>query len=107
GGKWVGKPDLAVLGKRVHWIVDYKMGGVLDYGTDAPKSVYVSQLQLYAVLEHARTGEWPGLAYLLPFKQRTVKVPIDPSSCEELASRLETALAGFNECVPETQPASP
>jgi hypothetical protein len=107
GERLIGKPDLVILGEGVHWIVDYKTGGVLDFETRLPKAEYVTQLQQYAVLEHERSGEWPSTGFLMPFRHRTIEVELDPVACDRLAALVAAAVNEFNEWAPATQPASP
>jgi hypothetical protein len=106
-GRLVGKPDLIARSASGHWVIDYKTGGVLEWGTHVPRESYRSQLRLYAVLEHERTGSWPDLAFLLPYAEATVEVAVGPEECQQLAESLGRALAAFDERSPDPQPASP
>jgi CRISPR/Cas system-associated exonuclease Cas4 (RecB family) len=106
-GRLLGQPDLVARNDSCHWIVDYKTGGVLEWGTQVPRASYRSQLRLYAVLEHERSGIWPDLAFLLPYAEATVEVAIAPEECRQLAYSLGQALEAFDERSPEPQPASP
>lgn len=106
-GRLLGKPDLIARGASCHWIIDYKTGGVREWGTQLPRESYRSQLRLYAVLEHERTGAWPELAFLLPYAEATVEVAIAPEECRQLAESLGRALEAFDERSPGRQPASP
>jgi len=106
-GRLRGKPDLIARAPAGHWIVDYKTGGVVDVATGLPRSAYRSQLRLYAVLEHQRSGHWPDRTFLLSFTEGTVEVAIEPEECTALADSLLAALEAFDRRRPEPQPACP
>jgi hypothetical protein len=106
-GRLRGKPDLIARAAAGHWIIDYKTGGVLDGATELPRAAYRSQLRLYAVLEHERTGAWPDHAFLLSFTQGMVEVAIVPGECADLADSLAAALDAFEKRLPGPQPARP
>jgi hypothetical protein len=106
-GRLIGKPDVVVKAHGAHWILDYKTGGVIDLETEEPRNEYVAQLQLYAVLEHARSGEWPTRGVLLPFAQRMVDIELDPITCKQLADQIAAVIEEFNDRAPEAQPPSP
>jgi RecB family exonuclease len=106
-GRLRGKPDLIARAPAGHWIIDYKTGAVLDGATELPRSAYRSQLRLYAVLEHQRSGHWPDRAFLLSFTEGTVEVAIEPEECTALADSLLAALEAFDSRRPEPQPACP
>lgn len=106
-GALVGRPDLVIRASDRHWIVDYKTGGVVDPATSESRPEYVTQLQLYAVLEHAETGDWPSRGFLLPFVESSLDIDLIPSECERVAADLSAAVDAYNERVPAAQPASP
>ncbi len=106
-GRLIGRPDLVIRSSDAHWIVDYKTGSVFSEGVDAPREAYVSQLQLYGVLEKADSGSWPDAGYLLPLAERPVKVPLNAADCEAAAERFIADLDRYNKRVPASQPAQP
>lgn len=95
GGRLVGRPDLVIHGEQAHWIVDYKSGSAID-AAGAPNEHYTSQVQLYAVLEHERSGSWPSRAIVLPLRGPKVELEIEPAVCEALAARALEALEAYN-----------
>jgi hypothetical protein len=106
-GRLRGKPDLIARAPSGHWVIDYKTGGVLETQTDLPRTAYRSQLRLYAVLEHERTGAWPDHAFLLSFTQGIVEIAVVPDECADLADSLAAALDAFEARIPGPQPAWP
>lgn len=95
GGRLVGRPDLVIRGEQAHWIVDYKSGSAID-AAGAPNEHYMSQVQLYAVLEHERSGSWPSRGIVLPLRGPRVELEIEPAVCEALAARALEALKAYN-----------
>lgn len=55
--------------------------------------------------EQALELSWGG--YLLPFRQRTIELALDPGACEALATSVASAITDFNQRAPSRQPASP
>jgi CRISPR/Cas system-associated exonuclease Cas4 (RecB family) len=106
-GQLVGRPDLIVRSPKAHWVVDYKSGEVLRQDGHEPRDSYVRQLQLYAVLEHERSGGWPTNAYLVPLTGPIINVPIHPEQCEAMADEMLADLEAYNARVPEPQHADP
>jgi CRISPR/Cas system-associated exonuclease Cas4 (RecB family) len=105
-GKLVGQPDLVVRSSTSHWVVDYKSGSARDAAGD-PREHYITQVQLYCVLEHERTGLWPSKGVVLPLRGQRVDVEVDPERCVATARAAVAALDAYNERAPEPQPARP
>jgi RecB family exonuclease len=101
-----GKVDLIIDSEKLHAVVDYKTGPVMDDAGDVLED-YATQLQLYAVLEHERSGRWPGRGMLLRFGGAPVHVGLDPFECEQAATGAVEALAAYNELAGRVPPASP
>jgi RecB family exonuclease len=106
-GRLYGRPDLILLGPTVHRIIDYKTGSIHEHDSGDVKAAYVRQLQLYAFLEHERSGSWPDSAHLLPLTGQAVEVNVTADQCESTAREALDLLAKFNAAVPGPQPASP
>ncbi len=101
-----GIVDLIIDSEQLHAVVDYKTGPVMDDAGDVLED-YATQLQLYAVLEHQRSGRWPTRGILLRFGGAPVHVDLDPSECEQAATLAIEALAAYNALAGRVPPASP
>ena len=95
-GRIHGRADLILRSPRLHVIVDYKTGGVFTARGDVLPD-YTAQVQLYGYLEYHSTGEWPGSAYLMPFDQAPVQIPVDPVQAELAGQTALDELRAFNE----------
>jgi RecB family exonuclease len=100
-----GVIDLIIDSETLHVIVDYKTGQVTDGGGDVAPQTQV-QAQLYAVLEHERSGRWPQRGVLLCFGRPPLLVDLDPAECEQIADRAVDALAAYNTLTGIVPPAS-
>ena len=90
-----GRPDL-VIRAPVHEIRDYKTGAVIEPATGDIRPEYLMQLLLYAVLEHASTGEWPSSGLLVPLEGHEVAVDLDPAEAGSLENTVKESLAAYN-----------
>lgn len=106
GGRLFGRADLILRGPHTHRIIDYKSGAVTeDDGT--PRRAYVHQLQVYALLEHADSGSWPGTAHLFPLHGPPVEIDVEPEECIRRGREAIQLLDAFNAVAPGAQPAAP
>jgi CRISPR/Cas system-associated exonuclease Cas4 (RecB family) len=101
-----GIVDLIIDSHLLHAIVDYKTGPATDEAGEVLE-YYATQVQLYAVLEHERSGRWPSRGVLLRFGGPPLSIDIEPARCEETAVRAEEALAAYNALAGTVPPASP
>ena len=107
-GRIRGRADVIVRSPTLHVIVDYKSGAVA--GDDGlPMDDYVTQVQLYGYLEHERVGAWPSAAYLMPFDQAPIRIPITQASATLAGADALRELESFNERAQAgaAQPAKP
>ena len=104
GGRLQGTADLIVRGSR-RMIIDYKSGGILD-DLELPRESYVRQLHLYALMEHATTGEWPDELVLMPLTGEPVRIPASPDTSMELGREAVRLLTEYEARVPGAQPAT-
>jgi hypothetical protein len=86
-------------------IIDYKSGGILD-DLQLPRVSYVRQLHLYALMEHATTGEWPDELVLMPLTGEPVRIPASPDTSLELGQDAMRLLTEYEARVPGAQPAT-
>jgi CRISPR/Cas system-associated exonuclease Cas4 (RecB family) len=101
-----GIVDLSVVGPRMHAVVDYKTGKVLD--EDGLLAAHLrDQLALYCVLERERTGEWPDRAIILRFGGAPIEWVVDDQRCEQAASEVEMLRGQYLQHLGRTPPASP
>ena len=101
-----GVVDLIIDSERLHVIVDYKTGQTVDEDGEVLPHFQV-QLQLYAVLEHDRSGRWPESGVLLRFGGPPVSVNVEPLSCEAVADKAVEALASYQALEGTVPPANP
>lgn len=94
-GRLQGVVDLIIDSQAVHLIVDYKTGQAIDEAGNVVEQ-FATQLRLYAVLEHERSGRWPQRGVLLRFGGPAVSVDLDPAECQRTADRLLAALVAYN-----------
>ncbi len=81
-------------------IEDYKTGAISDAEDGAElRREYVVQMQLYAVLEHARDGEWPEVAALVPIDGPAVELAIVADEAAGLAQDVLRSLDEYLEAV--------
>jgi CRISPR/Cas system-associated exonuclease Cas4 (RecB family) len=100
-----GVVDLIIESERLHVIVDYKTGRATDDEGEITPHFQI-QVQLYAVLEHERSGRWPERAILLRFGGPPLSIDVDPADCEIVADRAVDALAAYNALIGTVPPAS-
>jgi hypothetical protein len=98
--------DLIIDSRRLHAVVDYKTGPVTDDAGEVLEH-YGTQLQLYAVLEHERSGRWPTRGMLLRFGGAPVPVDLDPGQCEHAAIVAIEAMTAYNALAGRVPPGSP
>lgn len=91
-----GRPDLVIRAPE-HEVRDYKTGSLVDPQTGDTKKEYVTQLLLYAVLEHAATGKWPSKGRLVPLQGVEVEVPLGAERASAVEAEARSALDRYNE----------
>lgn len=97
-GKLRGRADVIRRGAAPA-IEDYKTGSLLDGSTGELRESYRTQMLLYAVLEHAETGEWPETATLIPLDGDPLPIPVDPAEATAAANHALAALDAYNKAV--------
>ncbi|HEV7529722.1 MAG TPA: PD-(D/E)XK nuclease family protein [Solirubrobacteraceae bacterium] len=100
-----GVVDLIIDSERLHVIVDYKTGRTVDEDGEVIPHFQV-QLQLYAVLEHDRSGRWPESGVLLRFGGPPVSVSIESGTCERVADEAVESLVGYQALTGTVPPAN-
>lgn len=94
-GKLHGVVDLIIDAESLHLIVDYKTGP----GTDEEGEIneyYATQLRLYALLEHERSGRWPERGMLFRRGGPPVSLELNADECMAIADRLVEEFDVYN-----------
>jgi hypothetical protein len=102
-GKLVGRPDVI----RPPEIIDYKTGGIAEYGdetgTETAKATYVRQLRIYGYLVRETLGWWPDRGILIPLAGAGVEVVLTPADCEREAAEAVALLDNYNSRIESEQ----
>jgi hypothetical protein len=98
-----GRADV-IRRSPVHEIEDYKSGALYEEDTGELKPSYKTQMLLYAVLEHADTGQWPLRATLIPLAGEPASIEVVPAEAEAEAAAALSALDSYNGSVSRVSP---
>lgn len=99
-GRLRGVVDLIARASTGTYLADVKTGRIEDRASGDLKAAYVSQLHIYAYLEHEVSGTWPRDLRLEPLAGSTQVIAADAAIAQNLAEEALTALNGFNESLP-------
>lgn len=102
-GRIRGRADV-IRRSPVHEIEDYKSGALYEEDTGELKPSYKTQMLLYAVLEHADTGQWPVRASLIPLVGEPAAIEVVPAEAEAEAGAALSALNSYNGSVSSVSP---